>query len=319
MDIGALFAPNRSMKNETAQKVVPDVQENRRYALLRLGLGCNVSCPFCNVPWESYDYPMKLSLDDIRREMIRLRDSGADCLELSGGEPTLRPDLPRIVEEARRLGYRRVELQTNAVLPGKSQKSIIELKNAGLTDVFVGLHSHLPKIHDFLVQQTGAFELCVAGVANFIQSGIATTLNPVLTVINYKLLPDFVEYVSRNLLGVVSISLSAVQPHGRAWNNRKLVPRYGDLSPYVEKALERAETLGLRVNNPYCGLPMCVGGWHKRLARNVEYCETLAGCESGREQKFHPPECDPCSLRYCCGGIWREYPLIHSVSDLKPI
>ncbi len=307
------------MKPETAQEIFPEARGNLRYALLRLGLGCNVACPFCNVPWESYDYPIRLSINDVQREMIRLRETGADCLELSGGEPTLRPDLPWIVEEARRLGYRRVELQTNAVVPGKSPKSVIELKNAGLTDVFVGLHSHLPNVHDFLVRQTGAFDLCVAGIANFIEAGIATTLNPVLTVVNYKPLPDFIEYVPRCLPGVRSISLSVVQPHGRAWSNRKLIPRYGEISPYIEKALDRSEALGLRVNNPYCGLPMCVGGWHKRLDRNVEYCETLSARESGRDQKFHPPECVSCSLRRFCGGVWKEYPLIHPTSDLKPI
>ncbi|MHB2026972.1 MAG: radical SAM protein [Elusimicrobiota bacterium] len=296
-----------------------EIGENRRYALLRLGLGCNVACPFCNVPWESYDYPMKLSLKDIERELRRLADGGADCLELSGGEPTLRPDLADIIIMAKGIGFRRVELQTNAILLGRSFGYCSRLRDAGLTHAFVGFHSHIAKVHDFLVKRSGAFPSCVSGILNLIGADVETTVNPVVTTVNYKTLPNFMDYVAERLHGVKSVSLSVIQPHGRALNNRKLIPRYGDISPYVEKALDRADVLGLVINNPFCGLPLCVGGWHKRLTRNVEYCEALLGHKPGDGQKFHPTVCGSCSLVNFCGGVWKEYPLIHPRVDLTPI
>lgn len=294
------------------------VSENQRYAMLRLGLGCNVTCPFCNVPWESYDAPMRLSLTEIKAEIDRIAAEGCERMHISGGEPTIRPELPDVVAYARAKGMTHVELQTNGIQL-KSQARVARLKEAGLTQAFVGLHSHIPKVHDFLVQSPGAFADCVEGVRNLAREGIEVTLNPVLTVVNFRTLTGFIEFIHGSLPGVAQVSLSVVQPHGRAARNKSLMPRYGELSPFVERAVERAEGLGVLVNNPFCGLPLCVGGWHKRLVRNVEYCEAEMGRVPGDGEKFHPEPCGSCGLSSHCGGVWKEYPSIHPVSDLRPI
>ena len=297
---------------------ISDARQNERYAMLRLGLACNVTCPFCNVPWESYPYPMKLTLAQSQKEIDKIIASGVRKIHVSGGEPTLRPELADVVRYARQQGVTAVELQTNGVLL-RSRDYVAKLKDAGLTSAFVGLHSHLPKVHDFLVQSPGAFVDCVQGIRHLIEAEIPVTVNPVLTTVNFKTLPDFMRYLARELPGILSVSLSAMQPHGRAWNNWKLLPRYGEMSPYVESGLEVAESLGLPVNNPFCGLPLCIGGWHKRLSRCVEYSESKLGRKPGDGEKVHPEPCRACALKDGCGGIWKEYETIHPVSDLRPI
>ena len=295
-----------------------DPSQNQRYAMLRLGLGCNVLCPFCNVPWEDYNYPMRLSLREIRAEIDAIRARGSERMHISGGEPTIRPELAEVISYARLKGIKTIELQTNGILL-KSRAKVARLREAGLTQAFVGLHSHIPKVHDFLVQSPGAFADCLQGTRNLLEAGVEVTLNPVVTVVNYLKLASFMEFIHESLPGVISVSLSVVQPHGRAWKNRVLLPRYGVLSSFIEQAVEKAEGLGLMVNNPFCGLPLCIGGWHKRLYRNVEYCEAQMGQSPGDGQKFHPEVCRPCDLKSHCGGVWKEYPEIHPVLDLKAI
>ena len=51
---------------------------------------------------------------------------------------------------------------------------------------------------------------------------------------------DYVDFVAARLPRVRSISLSAVQPHGRAADNLELLPDYDVLAPVVRKARERA-------------------------------------------------------------------------------
>ena len=292
--------------------------ENQRYALLRLGLACDADCLFCNVPVESYDAAMKLSTAQALREIDRLAAEGARRLELSGGEPAVRPDLERLVSAAREAGFHRVELQSNGLAlaaPGRAAR----LKEAGLTHAFISLHSHLPKAHDFLVRRGGAFDACVQAVRGLVDAGVETILNPVVTRVQYRWLPDFMSFVGRALPGVESISLSVIQPHGRAWINHSLVPDYRILSPLVERALARAALLGLRVNNPYCGLPLCLGGWSRRLRSCVEWCEAELGRRAVDGMKVRPPVCDACVLSSHCGGVWARYLDIHPEPGLRPV
>lgn len=291
-------------------------EENRRYRLLRLGLACNADCLFCNVPAESYPAPARLSTAQAEAEIDRLASEGADRLELSGGEPTLRPDLDRLISHARARGFSRVELQTNglALAPrGRAEA----LRRAGLTHAFVALHSHLPRAHDGLLRRPGAWRSCVSAIRNLSAAGVAVILNPVVTAVQYRTMAGYMRFVSGEL-GIESLSLSVIQPHGRAAGLPSLLPRYRDLSPYVEAALDEADRLGLRVLNPFCGLPLCVGGWHRRPARCVEWCEAELGHAPGDGMKTKPPICAPCALRSHCGGVWTRYLEIDPEPGLRP-
>src|SRR3569832_2709636 len=153
--------------------------ENRRYSLLRLGLACDADCLFCNVPSESYSYPMRLSSAEAGRRIDALAAGGADRLELSGGEPALRADLESLVARARAAGFSRVELQTIGVAlarPGRASA----LRRAGLTHSFVALHSQLPAAHDGLLRRPGAWEACVRAIEELTAEGVDVVLNPVV-------------------------------------------------------------------------------------------------------------------------------------------
>lgn len=292
--------------------------ENRRYSLLRLGLGCDAACLFCNVPAESYAYPMRLSTSQAARRIDALAAAGADRLELSGGEPSLRADLERLVARARGAGFSRVELQTNGVALARTGRGAA-LRRAGLTHAFVALHSHLPVVHDGLVRRPGAWEACVRSVRALIEAGVEVVLNPVLTAAQGRSAADYVRFVAASLPGVRAISLSVVQPHGRAAARPRLVPRYAALSPHVAAALDEADRLGLRVTNPFCGLPLCFGGWSRRLDRCVEWSESLLGRTPGDGMKAKPAACGGCALSAGCGGLWTRYLELDPEPGVRPV
>ena len=74
-------------------------------------------------------------------------------------------------------------------------------------------------------------------------------------------------FVGQRFPAIQSISLSAVQPHGRATHNLQLLPDYEQLGKLVPDAIKAASQYGIKVLNPYCGLPVCVGWrgqyWHQ--------------------------------------------------------
>lgn len=304
------------------------LEENLPYSVVRLGKKCNARCLFCNVPAESFNFPEKVSLKEIKKEIKRLAESGKhNRISLSGGEPTIRKDLCEVIKIAKMHGAKIIEIQTNGVLLNE-KITVQALKGAGLNKVFVGLHSHIADIHDSLVMRNNAFNDCLKGIKNAINANIEVILNPVLTKKNYKHLPDFIRFIKNEIPQVSSISLSVVQPRGRVRKNIELVPRYKLLDPYVKEALGLGKKNNVVINNPYCGLPLCIGGWSKNLEQCVEYSENFIKIKNknterngivGSVDKIKTESCFRCSLFDYCNGVWREYAELYPLTDLKPI
>ncbi len=308
--------------------------------IFRVGLACNANCRFCNVPPESFDFPLSVPRQQLMAQIdFMALTSPRRILAITGGEPAVRGDLAELVGYAKRKGIGAIDLQTNATLLSRGDL-VGRLRQAGLTSAFVALHSHIPAIQDGMLGMKNALEKCLSGIERLIENKIYVVLNPVLTTMNYRALPEFVVFVARKFPRIRRISLSVVQPRGRAWVNFDLVPRYGDIARYVETALMLARRLKLIMHNPYCGLPLCIGGWHNYPDMCLEYLESvqtvspakkkvergpdilvLADEHHGRimRDKIKPASCSKCRLTKFCCGVWREYAELHPLDDLKPI
>ncbi len=299
------------MSTPAALAPAPAVEQSHRTkGLLRLTMACNERCPFCNVPVEDYPRPTPPEAE-VDAELDAFVQSGEQTLTISGGEPTLlRARLLRVIAKARGRGVPFVELQTNAVLidPPYAQA----LAQAGLTSAFVSLLSDDPTLHDRLAGLDGAWPRCLAGIDALTAVGVRVTLNPVVAADTQDRLPRYLRFVSERLPGVRSVSLSAVQPHGRAANDPGLLPDYSVLGPGVREARRLSAELGIALLNPYCGLPLCVG-WEDDLSHSVEAIEAQSGgwretpgIENQGDKRQGPP-CVECALRARCGGAWHAY------------
>ena len=269
--------------NDDSEKTAPEARgedHHQTKGLLRLTMACNERCVFCNVPVEDYR-PVTPSRAALAAELDAFIASGEQTLTISGGEPTLMRDrLIDVVTKARGAGVPFVELQTNAVLIDDDYAQA--LATAGVTSAFVSFLSHVPELHDQLAGLEGAYPDCLRGMDALMDAGIAVTLNPVTAFSTQHLVGDYVAFVAQRLPRVRAISLSAVQPHGRAKDNAQLLPDYGILKGQVVLAQERANAADIRLLNPYCGLPLCVG-WHESAERSVEAIEAI---EHREQQAF---------------------------------
>ena len=293
-------------------------QHHQTKGLIRLTMACNERCPFCNVPAEDYPRPTPPD-EEIASELEAFLASGEQTLTISGGEPTLLPDrLVALVRAARAGGVPYVELQTNAILIDDAYAR--DLADAGLTSAFVSLLSDEAALHDELAGLEGAFELCLRGIDALDAVGIAVTLNPVVARQTQDRVCAYVRFVAERLPGVRAISLSAVQPHGRAAGNAPLMPDYALLGPEIARAHDVAAEHSIRLLNPYCGVPLCVG-WASHMDRSVEAVEAeaawrvavsderrpLAHGVDNAGNKRHGLPCRDCALRTRCGGAWHAY------------
>ncbi|MBD3267705.1 anaerobic ribonucleoside-triphosphate reductase activating protein [bacterium] len=97
-----------------------------RIAAIVFTQGCNFRCPFCHngTLWD-YTPPASGVVDeDFMLAFLRQKQGKLDGLVISGGEPTLQPDLPDFIRPVKEMGYA-VKLDTNGSRP-RVLKSLIE-------------------------------------------------------------------------------------------------------------------------------------------------------------------------------------------------
>lgn len=90
-------------------------------------LGCNLDCYYChNRHLISHEGVQQLYDTDTVLEFLASRTSFLDGVVISGGEPTLQPNLEEFIRKVKRLGYP-VKLDTNGTRP-RLLKKLIENK-----------------------------------------------------------------------------------------------------------------------------------------------------------------------------------------------
>jgi uncharacterized radical SAM superfamily Fe-S cluster-containing enzyme len=105
--------------------------------LLEVTDRCNLHCPVCFAD-SGRGEVAEPSLENIAWLLERAMAAAGPCnLQLSGGEPTLRDDIPEIVELARRIGYSFIQLNTNALRLASDKDYLRRLQAAGLSSVFL--------------------------------------------------------------------------------------------------------------------------------------------------------------------------------------
>ncbi|HEY1147883.1 MAG TPA: GTP 3',8-cyclase MoaA [Pseudoduganella sp.] len=165
----------------------PELLDSRGRPLKDLRLSvidqCNFRCPYC-MPKESYgpDFPFmtsseRLSFDELARLARTFVSLGVEKIRLTGGEPMLRKDLPRLIETlaAMRTPSGReldIALTTNGSLLARQAQS---LKDAGLKRITVSLDA----LDDKLAGRMNGVDFPVARVLEGIAAAQRVGLAPV--------------------------------------------------------------------------------------------------------------------------------------------
>lgn len=105
--------------------------------LLEVTNQCNLNCPVCFAAATSAD-KQQPEIAVIAEWYQLLMDSGGPFnIQLSGGEPTVRDDLPEIIALGRKLGLVFFQINTNGLRLAIDEQYVCRLKAAGLNCVFL--------------------------------------------------------------------------------------------------------------------------------------------------------------------------------------
>ncbi|TXT64697.1 MAG: Cyclic pyranopterin monophosphate synthase 1 [Promethearchaeota archaeon] len=101
---------------------------------------CNLACPICFSNASAKGYVVEPTYDEIVQIMEHFRSMKphpAAMLQVAGGEPTVRADLPEILRKGKELGFIETMVSTNGVRMGKSLDYTRKLHEAGVDAIYL--------------------------------------------------------------------------------------------------------------------------------------------------------------------------------------
>lgn len=129
----------------------------RKHNYLRISLTerCNLRCQYC-MPAEGVDLTPNSKLLS-REEILQISSvfvgGGVDKIRLTGGEPSIRPDIEDLCQELKSLpGLKTLAMTTNGIV---LSRKLAGLQAAGLNQLNISLDTLVPAKFEFLTRRKG--------------------------------------------------------------------------------------------------------------------------------------------------------------------
>ncbi|HKU69034.1 MAG TPA: pyrroloquinoline quinone biosynthesis protein PqqE [Candidatus Baltobacteraceae bacterium] len=182
--------------------------------LCELTYRCNLQCPYCYNPTDLDTYRDELDTQQWKRVLADAAQMGVVQAHFSGGEPTLRRDLPELIAHACGAG-----LYTNLITQGTflSDDVLDSLLERGLDHIQISIQAPEEELGDRIAGtkvHARKFEV----LERVLQRDVAVTLNCVVHRLNHDCIADVIALAER--LGVRRLELANVQFYGWAYRNR---------------------------------------------------------------------------------------------------
>lgn len=223
--------------------------------LMEVTSRCNLRCPLCfaNAGRAEEDPSLKTIVKwyDILREK-----AGRPNIQLSGGEPTVRDDLPEIIRMGREKGFTFFQLNTNGLRLAAEPSYAAELKEAGLDCVFLQFDGVTDKVYTALRGKPLLEEKCRA-IDHCAAAGLGIVLVPVVVPdINLDSVGDIIRFAMSRLPVVKGVHFQPVSYFGRYTGNparRVTLPRLlQEIERQTGGMLKTEYFLGGSAEHPMC-------------------------------------------------------------------
>jgi radical SAM protein with 4Fe4S-binding SPASM domain len=171
---------------------------------LALTYRCNDDCAHCYNA-RPRNYP-EMSTAEWKGVIDRVWELGIPHIVFTGGEPTLRHDLPELVAHAESKGQI-TGMNSNA--RRLQDPGFVEaLVEAGLDHVQITVESHDAKIHDSMVGKRGAWNQTIAGLRNVLATRLYVMTNTTMLQENAPTISATLDFLAE--LGVPTVGLNAL-------------------------------------------------------------------------------------------------------------
>ena len=201
---------------------------------------CNNDCAHCYNARER-NYP-ELTTEQWKKIIDDLWALGVPHIVFTGGEATLRDDLPELIRHAESNGQI-TGLNTNARRL-TDMAYVQKLVEAGLDHVQITVESCDGQIHDEMMRVNGAFKQTIAGLKNVLSTRLYVMTNTTMLRTNVHRIPDTLDFLAD--LGVPTIGLNALIYSGHGLTVGTGL-RENELQPILNIATQKTSERGQRL------------------------------------------------------------------------
>jgi MoaA/NifB/PqqE/SkfB family radical SAM enzyme len=292
-----------------------------------VGFKCNCNCIFCSFgdhiqrAEEERHHGIK-TFEEIKKDIDFAASIRANVFAFSGGEPTIRKDIFKIVEYAKTQKIPNLEIQSNGRL-FYYRDYCEEMIDSGINDFVVSLHSNKEGVHDKLMGSPGTFRQTVRGIRNLKELNQRVKINVVINKLNYRDLTEVAKFLIT--LGIDEIRFVFITVEGSVNKNPKtIVPTMTEATPFLHKALDFAlKKVPCYVYN----VPLCfMNGYESTVVELTQADTQLRGPgfevsigENRRKLKVKSDVCKDCRHNSLCQGVWINYANVFGLGELKPV
>lgn len=224
---------------------------SKPFVLCKLTNNCNQNCVHCFTA--ACEGGIKnLELNDLKKaldDIIELDNN--TVISFIGGEATVWPNFYNIITDDKYKKALNKKINTNGTaIP---EDKYIEFTKANFFEVRLSLDSNEPYEHDYL-RGEGTFAKTVESIKKFKELGLTVSTGTVISKLNYKKIPEIIEYIKS--LGIEVMHFFTFVPVGRGNTHSELV-----LTPEERKEvceiIKKYVPDGKIHNEPLCGEGTC--------------------------------------------------------------
>jgi len=199
--------------------ICPQHKSHTALAIVDITNRCNLRCPVCFANAAAAGYVYEPSKQEVREMLENLRSNDpvpATALQFSGGEPTIREDLFELMRMAKELGFRHVEVNTNGLRLAQSVDYCRELKEAGMSTVYLQFDGVTPEVYEF-TRGCDLLETKLKAVENLREAGINSVVLVVTLIkgVNDHQVGDIIRFAIQNFDVIRCINVQPVSLCGR--------------------------------------------------------------------------------------------------------
>lgn len=264
---------------------------------------CNQKCIFCCAEYRRNNL---VSLEQILSGVKNTKN----LITISGGEPTLSPDLFEIINYSKKIG-KEVELQTNGVSSsyiGLARKLVF----SGVNLFNINVPSHKENLSDKITKTPGFYKKRIEGIKNLEKLGANIRLTHLIHSLTYKHLSSFIDWVNKNFKSIKYIQFSFIKIFAADKKTSSpvpayLVPRYEDVDSYLVSAFKKCRKY--KINFVVDHIPLCfLDGF---ADHHIDFIKIKNNAKEelnhSRLEKTKMKICLTCGLNKLCFGPRRDY------------
>lgn len=308
---------------------------------LLLGTRCNFRCEFCFLD----DHRCSVERPGALATVERLLALGCRRFLLAGGEPTLYPHLPELIEKLAGAGAEAVLVSNGSALADR--KSCRRLKSAGVSQVILSLHSHKSEVVARQSRVPDGLPRALDAFFHLLGEDVKVCVHHVFSAHNHRDFEDYVRFYAELLRqpGRSELSVSNIvmlSPVLRRHPER--IPRLSEVAPHLAAGDRLAREYGFAIHRGASDdvFPECVFGirenpagrpaqrWIVPPARGKmglifagapeELPDVAAfGAHDFFQSFVHTRACRECRRRPVCLGVQSDYLALYGDSEFHAI